>query len=80
VWPLVRPGTLGASHGTCRRASRLGVSLGEATTQHYAKITPNILTRTYAEAGYFARNLRTIEVLLGRDAVASGASTNGEPM
>jgi hypothetical protein len=49
------------------------------TTQHYAKITPNTLTRAYTDAGYFARNLRTIEVLLDRDAVASGAAATGEP-
>jgi hypothetical protein len=49
------------------------------TTQHYAKITPNTLTRAYQDAGYFERNVRTIEVLLDRDAVASGAATNGEP-
>jgi integrase len=48
-------------------------------TQHYAKITPNTLTRAYTEAGYFARNIRTIEVLLDRDAVTSGAAANGEP-
>jgi hypothetical protein len=34
------------------------------STQHYAKITPNTLARAYAEAGYFARNVPTIEVLL----------------
>ena len=49
------------------------------TTQHYAKITPNTLTRAYTDAGYFARNVRTIEVLLDRDAVASGAAATGEP-
>lgn len=49
------------------------------STQHYAKITPNTLTRAYTEAGYFARNVRTIEVLVDRDAVASGAATAGEP-
>lgn len=49
------------------------------STQHYAKITPNTLTRAYTEAGYFSRNLRTIEVLVGRDAVASGAAASGEP-
>ena len=49
------------------------------TTQHYAKITPNTLTRAYTEAGYFARNIRTIEVLLDRDAVTSGAAAAGEP-
>ncbi|MFG2582424.1 tyrosine-type recombinase/integrase [Streptomyces malaysiensis] len=49
------------------------------STQHYAKITPNTLTRAYTEAGYFSRNLRTIEVLVDRDAVASGAVADGEP-
>ena len=49
------------------------------TTQHYAKITPNTLARAYTEAGYFARNIRTIEVLLDRDAVTSGAAAAGQP-
>ena len=50
-----------------------------ATTQHYAKITPNTLSKAYTEAGYFARNVRTIEVLLDRDAVTSGSAAGGEP-
>jgi integrase len=50
-----------------------------ATTQHYAKITPNTLSKAYTEAGYFARNMRTIEVLLDRDAVTSGSAASGEP-
>ena len=49
------------------------------TTQHYAKITPNTLSKAYSEAGYFARNVRAIEVLVDRDAVASGAAAAGEP-
>jgi hypothetical protein len=49
------------------------------TTQHYAKITPNTLSKAYTEAGYFARNVRTIEVLLDRDTVTSGAAAAGEP-
>jgi integrase len=49
------------------------------TTQHYAKITPSTLARAYTEAGYFARNIRTIEVLLDREAVTSGAAAGGEP-
>ena len=49
------------------------------TTQHYAKITPNTLSKAYTDAGYFARNVRTIEVLLDRDAVTSGAAAAGEP-
>jgi integrase len=49
------------------------------STQYYTKISPTTLTRAYQDAGYFARNVRTIEVLVDRDAVASGATTNGEP-
>jgi integrase len=50
-----------------------------STTQHYAKITPNTLAKAYHDAGYFARNIRTIEVLLDRDAVTSGAAAAGQP-
>ncbi|WEB44706.1 tyrosine-type recombinase/integrase [Streptomyces yunnanensis] len=49
------------------------------STQFYAKISPTTLTRAYDDAGYFSRNVRTIEVLVDRDAVASGAATAGEP-
>ncbi|HLI60776.1 MAG TPA: tyrosine-type recombinase/integrase [Solirubrobacteraceae bacterium] len=49
------------------------------STQHYAKITPTTLTRAYRDAGYFARNVRVIEVLVDRDAVESGAAGAGEP-
>ncbi|MEU4583295.1 tyrosine-type recombinase/integrase [Kitasatospora aureofaciens] len=49
------------------------------STQYYAKITPNTLTKAYTEAGYFARNVRTVEVLLDRDAITSGAAATGEP-
>ncbi len=49
------------------------------STQHYAKITPNTLARAYSNAGYFARNVRTIEVLVDRDAVTSGTAAAGEP-
>jgi integrase len=48
-------------------------------TQHYAKITPNTLARAYRDAGYFARNVRTIEVLLDRDAITTGAAATGAP-
>ncbi|MFL4975351.1 MAG: tyrosine-type recombinase/integrase [Microvirga sp.] len=48
------------------------------TTQHYAQITPNTLTKAYTDAGYFARNVRTIEVLIDREAVLSGAAAAGE--
>jgi integrase len=49
------------------------------STAFYAKISPKTLTRAYNDAGYFARNVRTIEVLIDRDAVATGAAANGEP-
>jgi hypothetical protein len=49
--------------------------LGHSTptaTQHYAKITPLKVAKSYADSGYFARNLRAIEVLVDQDAVRSG--------
>jgi integrase len=49
------------------------------STQFYAKISPETLTRAYDDAGYFSRNVRTIEVLVDRDAVTSGAAAAGEP-
>lgn len=48
-------------------------------TQHYAKIKPTKLARSYERAGYFGRNLRTIEVLIDKDAVSSGTAAQGEP-
>ncbi|MFF2217370.1 site-specific integrase [Streptomyces antibioticus] len=57
----------------------LGRRTLEATT-HYVKITPNALARAYNDAGYFAKSVRTIEVLADRDAVTSGAAAaNDEP-
>ena len=50
-----------------------------SATQHYAKIAPTTLAKAYSDAGYFARNVRTIEVLVDRDAVTSGAAATGEP-
>ena len=49
------------------------------TTQHYARITPTKLTKAYSDAGYFARNMRAIEVLIDRDAVQSGVAASGTP-
>jgi hypothetical protein len=49
--------------------------LGHATptaTQHYAKITPTKLAKAYSDAGYFARNLRAIEVLVDQELVRNG--------
>jgi hypothetical protein len=50
-----------------------------SSTQHYARITPTKLTKAYTDAGYFARNVRTIEVLLDRDAITNGQAGNGGP-
>ena len=49
------------------------------TTQYYAQITPNTLTRAYTDAGYFARNVRTIVVLIDRGAVLDGTAATGKP-
>jgi site-specific recombinase XerD len=50
-----------------------------SSTQHYARITPLTLTKAYTDAGYFARNVRTIEVLLDRDAITNGQAAGGVP-
>jgi hypothetical protein len=50
-----------------------------AATQHYARIAPTTLAKAYADAGYFARNVRTIEALVDREAVVSGAAAAGKP-
>ena len=50
-----------------------------SSTQYYAKITPLKLTQAYKKAGYFERNLRTIEVLIDQEVIKSGAAARGEP-
>lgn len=42
------------------------------STQSYAKISPTKLMKSYNAAGYFERNLRTIEVLIDQQAVRNG--------
>lgn len=42
------------------------------STRHYAQITPTRLVKSFADAGYFARNLRSIAVLIDRDIVENG--------
>lgn len=42
-------------------------------------MTPTKLAKKFSEAGYFERNVRTIEVLIDKDAVISGAASRGEP-
>lgn len=51
--------------------------LGHASpgsTQYYAKITQTKLMKSYAQAGYFERNVRTVKVLLDQDVIRSGAA------
>jgi integrase len=43
-----------------------------SSTQHYAKINPSKLTKSYKKAGYFERNIRAIEVLIDQDVVRKG--------
>jgi hypothetical protein len=47
-----------------------------AATQHYAKITPTKLSKSYADAGYFKRNLRAIEVLVDQEVVRKGRAAS----
>jgi hypothetical protein len=49
------------------------------STQYYTKISPTTLSQAYTDAGYFSRNIRTIEVLVDRDAVTSGEAATGAP-
>jgi len=48
------------------------------STRHYTKISPTRLAKSYQDAGYFARNLRAVEVLIDQDAVRRGG-TPDEP-
>jgi hypothetical protein len=50
-----------------------------ATTQNYVALEPTKLAKAYADAGYFARNARAIEVLIDQDAIKSSAAARGEP-
>ncbi|HEV2278648.1 MAG TPA: tyrosine-type recombinase/integrase [Acidobacteriaceae bacterium] len=43
-----------------------------SSTQHYAKINPSKLTKSFEKAGYFERNIRAIEVLIDQDVVRKG--------
>ncbi len=49
------------------------------STQHYTQITPTRLAQAYADAGYFGRNVRTVEVLIDREAVQNAAAASGTP-
>jgi integrase len=50
-----------------------------ATTQNYVALEPTKLAKAYFNAGYFARNVRAIEVLIDQDAIKSAAAACGEP-
>jgi hypothetical protein len=63
--------------GICRGHGYL--SFSPNSTQQYAKITPATLTKAYQDAACFERNVRTIEVLIDRDAVQNGTAAAGEP-
>lgn len=49
------------------------------TTRNYVALEPTRLAKAYADAGYFARNVRAIEVLIDQDAVKSAAAAEGMP-
>ena len=48
------------------------------STRHYVKVSPTKLAKSYGDAGYFARNLRAVEVLIDQDAIRSGVA-GGQP-
>lgn len=48
-------------------------------TQYYVKISPTKLAKSYADAGYFARNIRMIDVLIDQDAIKGGAAAAEQP-
>ncbi len=49
------------------------------STRHYVMVSPTKLSKSYTDAGYFGRNVRTIEVLIDQTVVTSGAAATGEP-
>lgn len=49
-----------------------------SSTRHYAAILQRRLTGAYRKADYFARNMRTIQVLIDRESILSGAASAGE--
>jgi len=48
-----------------------------ASTRHYAAILQHKPTAAYHKADHFARNLRTIQVLIDRDTILPGAAAGG---
>lgn len=49
------------------------------STRHYVMVSPTKLAKSYTDAGYFGRNVRTIEVLIDQEAVTSGEAAHGRP-
>ncbi|GGL68076.1 integrase [Streptomyces anthocyanicus] len=49
-----------------------------ASTRYYAAILQRTLTAAYKKADYFARNVRTIQVLIDRESILTGAAADGE--
>ncbi|WP_412538718.1 tyrosine-type recombinase/integrase [Longispora sp. K20-0274] len=49
------------------------------STRYYAQILQRTLTAAYQKAEYFTRNVRTIQVLIDRDSILTGAAAGGEP-
>ena len=39
------------------------------STRHYTTISPTVLAKSYAKAGYFARNIRAVEVLIDKEVI-----------
>jgi hypothetical protein len=48
------------------------------STRHYAAIVQRRLSAAYKKADYFARNVRTIQVLIDRETILSGGAANCE--
>ncbi|MFI7135784.1 tyrosine-type recombinase/integrase [Nonomuraea sp. NPDC050153] len=48
-----------------------------ASTRHYAAILQRTLSAAYRRADYFARNVRTIQVLIDRESILTGAAAEG---
>ena len=48
-----------------------------SSTRYYAEILKRTLTAAYRKADYFARNVRTIQVLIDRESILTGAATGG---
>lgn len=50
-----------------------------SSTKHYLKLQPTKLAKAFADADYFRRNVRLVEVLIDAGAVRSGRAASGEP-